>query len=1357
MGQACTIIPKVKSKKSGEIVESKLFKDLLSFTSYNREDTVGTYLMTKSNDFIQEIGPKVTMDENDEPTLRSLLKVMDLDKIISDSKVLETLNRKIGHYKKGTTEPMLVEDNSENYKDLAKQAIDFNSTSDYNDEYVALVTRSTDKDTNSMLGIEVVKRTAENADKANKMEVNELLNNRLMQILEEHGVKVGTLTELEERLGVNGVTDFNVAKRAADGLVEMIRLAAGVKGKQALPEEFAHWVLEALGEHPLVARLLNMIDSHNMASEIIGEEYERYYDEYDGDIDRLNREAAGKLLAKHLLQGETIPSKPYKNLLQRLIQAIKNFLSKFSTSSIERAKLDADKQFGYLAQQILNGNMDDAIDIDKIRAKDSLFALTEKQVEMDKKALKTAINTELKKLKLYSTKYPGSDYNINQEIFIEKLEHDLAANNEIEGIYSYVEEALKQLNLVQDRLKIMASTPMNLNEKAQTLREIRNYYFSYSNVLDTIRKAMLNDQKNDSDRYARVKDVLKELDHLMENVYSNYQDVAMPLFVSFIKPFFGESITVPFGKYKGKVLKVEELVKVADRDISFFDRWLDSMADSSDYMLKLFDQAVKKSKENARLDTIEVQKQIEAATIKLEQAGYKNAEWMFEVDDEGNKTGNYISEINQGLFKKKVAEMYKRLEKKYGKNPTGENAIKFIQERDAWYNENTEIINDEFGMGTRIPKRSIYENKFFTGLSDTDPRKVYYNTIMGIKEKLDLMLPTNYTHLLNTIKIRKDLIERVKASDGVRSGASEIWESIKDQFIRRCDDTDFGSKAAIKDFEGREVQTLPIYYTKMKDGESANDISTDVASTMVAYAAMANEFHQMNKIIDCLELGRDLMRERSIAETSGDKPLTEKFKILGRKLESKLTKSGDETRFMQRLNDFFEMQVYHRYMADEGTFGNSRIDKAKTVNFLGRITSLNSLALNVLAGISNVATGSVMMRIESLAGEYFTEGNTLRADKNYAAAMPAFMAEIGKRVKTSKLALWDELFDVLQDYDEEKRDSNFSRKSRFGRMCNSSTLFFTNNCGEHWMQNRTSLALADAYKMKGPEGKIVSLWDAMEVVYIDEKNKALGAKLQLKKGYTKADGSAFTRDDLIAFSRKSAAINQRMHGIYNQADKNAIQKTSIGRLGIMFRKWIKPSLNRRFKSVTYNFDMQEWTEGYYNTTGRFLLQMAKDLKEGKFAIAANWKNLDKTEKANIRRAATEVGHFLLLALILGLIDWPDDKDRPWLVAMAEYQARRLYTELGSMIPGKPMVNEGLKIIKSPAAAVNTFEDMLNIVGILNPWNYELVGGEDAILQSGRFKGENRATKLLYESPLIPMNRTIYRAINPDDAMAFFKN
>ena len=1344
MSRNCAIIPQVRNNKD-QIVDSRLFKDLLAYTGNNRAETTRLYLITKSSEFIKDWNPRLILDENNEPTLRSLLQKTNFSDIIPESKVLERLNREIGYYKRGMDRPALWINNDENYQTLLQKAISFNQTSDFRDDYVARIIKIQDTESPRILiGVKVEKRNRLNSIEADKMIYNSNLNNRLRDILAANGVTTGVLTNLEKRMGINGVTDFDTAKTAANGLVEMIRLANGIEGEKALPEEFAHFAIEAMEESPLINRLINNLSSSGLIGEILGDEYETYNTLYKGDTAKLAKEAAGKLLAKHLLKSEPIGQKSYKNLLERVISAIKSFFKTINVNQIQKAIYEADKDFGRLARDILNGRMDEKISINNIKSSD-LFYQTNERIQRDRKVLQNIINNELKRLKIYEKRNPNSQFSTNQRLLIDRLEMELDDNNEIEGIYSFLDNALEELQKVSYRLESLRDTPAtNVNERASVLRDVRNYMYSYKNIIEDIRKALVDEERYDDNRYGqRVRVLLNDTSNLLGDLFVKYNSVSMPLFVDFIKPFVGENIMIPFGKFKGKVIKAEDLVKMADKDISSFDRWLDSMADSSDYMLKVMDQAVKKSKEQARSRTIDVMKQLQAATIKLEKAGIKNTDWMFERDSKGNLSGNYISEINQALFKEKVREMFKSLNEKYGKNPVGENAEKYKKERQAWFDANMEIVN-----GKKVPKMSIYGNKQYQRLNAA--QKEYYDTVMNIKSQLDSYLPEKYTTLTNAVKIRKDLLERIKSSDGVRSGAKQIWKSIKDEFIRRTDDVDFGDRATVKDFEGNEVQTLPIYFTKLKEGESANDLSTDIVSTLTAYAAMANDFDEMNKVIDVLELGRDLLRERQVIQTQGGKPLVEKFKAVGRKVESKLTKEGEATRFVQRLNDFFEMQVYGRYMADEGTFGKTNIDKGKVANFVNRVTSMNNLALNVLSGISNIATGKVMMRIESFAGEFFNEKNTITADRIYGQSLPAYLAEIGNRVKTSKLALWDELFNVMQEYEQDVREVNFDRKTWFSRMFGTSTLFFMNNAGEHWMQNRTSLALADAYKMKAPNGKIVSLWDAMEVVPIDKNNKKLGAKLQLKQGYKKADGSDFTQDDIIKFSRRSAAINQRMHGIYNKADRSAMQRLAIGRMGMMFRKWIKPSLNRRFKSASYNYDLDAWTEGYYRTSGRFLLQLARDLRETQFNIAARWNELTSTEKANIKRALTETGHFLAVMAIIGLIEWSDDKDRPWLVRMTEYQMRRLYTELGAMIPGKSMISEGLKIIKSPAAGVNTIENILDLTKLLNPWNYT-----DEI-QSGRYEGHSTAYKLFFESPVIPMNRTIYRGLHPETGIPFFK-
>lgn len=72
MSRNCAIIPQVRNNKD-QIVDSRLFKDLLAYTGNNRAETTRLYLITKSSEFIKDWNPRLTLDENNEPTLRSLL------------------------------------------------------------------------------------------------------------------------------------------------------------------------------------------------------------------------------------------------------------------------------------------------------------------------------------------------------------------------------------------------------------------------------------------------------------------------------------------------------------------------------------------------------------------------------------------------------------------------------------------------------------------------------------------------------------------------------------------------------------------------------------------------------------------------------------------------------------------------------------------------------------------------------------------------------------------------------------------------------------------------------------------------------------------------------------------------------------------------------------------------------------------------------------------------------------------------------------------------------------------------------------------------------------------------------------
>ena len=130
--------------------------------------------------------------------------------------------------------------------------------------------------------------------------------------------------------------------------------------------------------------------------------------------------------------------------------------------------------------------------------------------------------------------------------------------------------------------------------------------------MNDIRKQMNEASREVDDSIKEnIKDILNQNDIIIKDLASDFYEIAKDKFTEFIRPFVGDGLAITIGRdrYK-KTYTAEELVTSMDRDITLADRWLDSMADSSDPILQIYDQIVKKQKSEARLDTIEMAKEI---------------------------------------------------------------------------------------------------------------------------------------------------------------------------------------------------------------------------------------------------------------------------------------------------------------------------------------------------------------------------------------------------------------------------------------------------------------------------------------------------------------------------------------------------------------------------------------------------------------------------------------------------------------------------------------------------------------------------------------------------------------------------
>lgn len=1306
MSTSCVLHPRLSN---GE--KSPLFTRLKNFLG-DRKSAEEVYYRA-INPALKERFPDVRFDENGEPLLEDLIIHCGIGYNYDKEVMLKNLNMEY------STKP--VPKSLQSVIELQNRAASFNINNSLSSRYSADITSSGPE-------VQMIITTANGyeRDLGKKQKFNAELNTQLIKLLNNWGADVTALTKLEEASNINGVMDLDAGINAATGLKEVIRIAKGEKGQIALAEEWGHFVVDTVTNTLLRDRMLNSLRNEEVLQRILGSSYDRYYEVYNGDIDLMAKEALGKMMAQVLNSYD--PTAPNDRLFERYKNNILEFFNKRNPDDIDEIINKVRDQVYEFTTNAFNGKY--KLDISSKDYNKKLFNLNN-DVSRDYNILKRIVQQEKKRLAIYGQGAKATArereekkgaFDEKQKLFIDKLNNNLENHKELEGIYTYLTEAIKTLKGLSEKLDVVYNSQTNWKDKFSTLRNIRDYMSSYGSIIEELRQEMYKAKQEGDMRFKeKLQDSLDEFSGLVARLGSDWAETSKDEFARFLQPFEGEGISMSI-KGERKQYHIRELLDYVEKDISIVERWTDAMADSTDPILRIYDSIVKDQKEKARLATINSEKQILLHAKKLEESGINNTDFMYERrTKDGRLSGNFVTRYNWSDYYTALSDYIKTLSKDLDK-----------EQRDIlisrWKRANTDK------KGNPIEK---YYNPQYDTIQRNPAMKEYYDFIIESKRKLDYRLPAKYIRFNKAPQIRRDFLERVL---GQGNKVGYLWESIKDNLVRREDDTEFAYVR--QDFEGNQIYNLPIYYTKfLKD---KNDLSTDCTSSMIAYASMANDYAAMNDVIDALETGRTILAERRVAKTRGGKIMRE---VLN-KVPSNLTKKGDISNFMSRLNDFMEMQVYGQQMKDEGTIAG--IDVGKAANMLNKLQSYGTTALSLLTGTANLAQNIVISNIESISGQFFGKAELAKADWEYTKLLPQYLGELGNRIQVSKLALFAEKFNVLQDYKQHVRGIDWDRKTWFSRFFKEDTLWFTTSAGDHYTQMRTALALSMRYKLKDKNGNPISLYDALEVKYLDDAHPEYGANLIIKEGVTDQDGKLVDNKYFSSFSKKVRGINNKLYGIYNQEDKNAMQSRAIGRLLMMYRNWMRPMWLKRYGVERYNYDTNTFEEGYYRTLWNFLSHMKDDLRKGELDVVKQWHNLNETQKSGIFRALAEISTFLsLLGIVSILKGIPDDNDKDdWLTEYITYSIVRLKADLGSLMPGPTMLDEGLRLFDNPFAAIRVFKNIRQLLNLMDPdtWTTEI--------DQGIYKGYTRAEKILVQP--VPFIRQFMNVLNPEEPARWYK-
>lgn len=763
--------------------------------------------------------------------------------------------------------------------------------------------------------------------------------------------------------------------------------------------------------------------------------------------------------------------------------------------------------------------------------------------------------------------------------------------------------------------------------------------------------------------------------------------------------------------------KLTQLFTHVQDDISWFQTNLDSMAESPDQVLALVDRVIstKQAEINYNIETFkntEFKKAItELETYKKRQGvsitNYDRLyDFMLAKDKSGKLTGYYIDP------------------------------------------------DSKQGKALAVPERAFL--------------KMFHEQYA----KHQKMLPVGFRRGYQLIPILKSGAQRAwEDVKGFKSGAHAAKKYMGDQVKMRSDETEFGE--VFVDEQGKEYNFIPIHYSarinnnEKESGLYIDDVSMNMGGSLLQFMTMAKNYAAMNSVIVELEAAKTLVGERDVTVKRGKQTLVHKGEP-----DRILTEKGEKSRAYERLTTFFDMIVYGRRKVDTGNLGNTDISKDKVADGLTRYTALTQLSLNLFSGINNAAIGLVMNAVESAGGQFYNRKQFAGAIAEYTKMYPEFIRDSTARFSTNWLNLYMESYDIYQDFDQFGKPIESSSKT--GRVLSKAS-YFLQTSGEHMIQAELSLAMMRSHRLIGGEIMNHSDWAIKHNKAINNESlkefevagKTVKELIDVKDGkvWTK---EKVTREQMIKFAERIKGVYQRLHGNYATKDRAALQRYALGRMVLLFRKWLRPGWNRRYAASTFDnedtFDQRLGANiaGNYTIAWQFIKQIRHDLKGTGVGLAIlnkdknGWNNLPEWKKQGIKRTFAEIGWFtgaLLLISILGAPD--DDDDEDGLMAgvknMGIYQAHRLKSEI--VFYALPFsISEAGKILKSPSASVSTVEKLGKALWYTSEPMFTF---EFDRYKRGKRKGKTKASRYWWE--LLPYGNQIQRLGHTKESAEFMQN
>ena len=468
-------------------------------------------------------------------------------------------------------------------------------------------------------------------------------------------------------------------------------------------------------------------------------------------------------------------------------------------------------------------------------------------------------------------------------------------------------------------------------------------------------------------------------------------------------------------------------------------------------------------------------------------------------------------------------------------------------------------------------------------------------------------------------------------------------------------------------------------------------------------------------------------------------------------------KKEGETYLFKHVKEWIDMNMFgQNELKQVFTIAGREVSGTQLVGTLNSFTAISTLSFNLLQGVNQSILDNMTMMQEGLAEEFMSKEDWVWGKAKYWKEAAA-IGDIGRFMPKSKLGKALEYFDALTEFHDQEGNSIVGSKGR--KALNTNNLMFLQQSAEHELSASRLLGLMRSYKgkLKDSDGKVIKnnegedadLWDMLKIN---------------KKGVMSIDPrvSNFNRLNFIGLVQ---GLSRRTNQTKGKIHSDMASRRSVGKLAMLFRKWIIPGIRRRYghgggwmggSSLHIDEEMGSVSQGMYIS---FWNLMSESLSKKQIPWTT-YKQMTDMEKQNVKRTLVEQASLLgSIALVVALANLDDDEET-WVSNFALYQAKRYQTEILQWNPAIGW-NEAFRILRSPTATARPIEQGIKLIGQLTrdipyfmgiPW----IDESDVYYQkrTGRFeKGDRKIVKKIQD--IMPIWRGFVKSDNPREAYQWF--